>query len=141
MFEVVGRIPPAASLLRRYEFSLDVALILLERQRSQETLGKLMRFSWSDSPPMGGFDWSWSQYHEVHIDDLAELFDAIIFLSDETKAFNERLQQRRDRPAVGDAHDSDEELDGEGMEPLPSWRPALATIRRSIRKHINPPAS
>ena len=68
-----SKLIPSETLLRRYELSLDVALLLTEQEHSY-IIGPLVLLSWIDSSPMAGFDWLWSAHHEVAIKDLIPLF-------------------------------------------------------------------
>ena len=57
---------PSASLIRLHELTLDLSMIMVEREWSKSTVGssgpqplRCVRFAWSDSSPMCGFDWLW----------------------------------------------------------------------------------
>ena len=67
---------PSASLTRRYELSLDLAIMLMQRETAGLD-GEHVRYSWADASPIGGADWLWSQYHEILSDKLAEAFSAV----------------------------------------------------------------
>ena len=70
------RLLPSASLIRRYELAFDVALMLLSRKRAS-SVSSCIRVGWSDSSPLAGYDWIWSQYHEVDKSHLLATFRAI----------------------------------------------------------------
>ena len=82
---------------------------------------------------MGGFDWLWSQYHEIELKNLLETFDAVIALASGTQKY------------CDDFADAAEQLGHDilsiAVKPLAEWESYLATIRRNIREHINPPVA
>ena len=78
---------PSTSLIQRYELSLDIALLLLQREVSRNT--EVVRVAWADSSPMGGFDWLWSEYHEVDKSKLASTFHAVTLLANGVRTFVE----------------------------------------------------
>ena len=140
---------PSPSLLHRYEFILDLALMYIEAQRTQRLLAlppqRLpVRFGHNDSTPMLGYDWIWSQFVEVEQDDLIGLFEAVEDLTNSINQFVANAKQ-----AAADRGDDDEVLLGRsgrlvevaGIHPLDAWVPCLKIIRDKIREHINPPAA
>ena len=54
--------PPSESSTRRAELAFDQGLSLFHRQQYDRDA---VRFGWTDSSPMGGFDWLWSQVHTI----------------------------------------------------------------------------
>ena len=65
----------SASLLSRYELSLDLALMMCSKSlwASQDWT----RFGHADSSPMGGYDWLWSQHLQVPTGSLTRCFMAV----------------------------------------------------------------
>ena len=131
---------PSASLIGRYEIALDVALMLLTKQRAVQ---KCVRVGWTDSSPLAGYDWIWSQYHEIPESKLIPCFLAVNRLSDAISAFVAEQEEREEgnRPA----HDDDDD-EAEGAQvwptmPCPDWKPWLSIIQESIHEHIHPPAA
>ena len=57
-----GLKPISDTLLRRYELSLDVSLMLWQRERSRL---EFATFAASDSSPGVGYEWVWSEYIEA----------------------------------------------------------------------------
>eukprot|EP00959_Pyramimonas_sp_CCMP1952_P069767 1456097-Pyramimonas_sp.AAC.1 len=81
------RKPPSKSTLQRAEFHLDMALCLIERHRSMSSSSNVVRYSWSDSSFLLGFDWLWSQCREIDKSKLLETFDAVTRLSESVSEF------------------------------------------------------
>ena len=128
--KVYKSICPSATLVRRAEMSLDVAIMLISRSRFTD---KCVRFAMTDSSPIGGYDWLWSTFHEIHEDKLVSCFEALTALQTSIQDFATGLV---------DDDDDDEELDWHSRcEVLPEWQPWLDTLRDNIRLHINPPAA
>ena len=67
---------PGETTIRRSELVLDVSMQLLLQQRSASNLS-VCRYGHADSSPLGGFDWLWSQYIEVPLDQAYRVFVAI----------------------------------------------------------------
>ena len=59
---------------------MDAALCYVARMQSRKDI-PVSRFSWSDSSPLGGFDWLWSKHIEIHKSKLVETFDAAVHLT------------------------------------------------------------
>ncbi|CAE7581880.1 unnamed protein product, partial [Symbiodinium necroappetens] len=130
------RLLPSASLIRRYELAFDVALMLLSRKRAS-SVSSCIRVGWSDSSPLAGYDWIWSQYHEVDKSHLLATFRAISSLQQGVASFVEEQRQLHQ-----DLLDGDEpEKIRWPTSPLPEWVPWLQTLRSNIHEHINPPAA
>ena len=104
---------PSACIIRRCELSLDAALMLVQRDRVASAglaAGKpsVVRFGWADSSPIAGFDWIWSEYHEISRDRLVETFEAAVSLANATSTFaRETAAGGRGR---GDINDGDVEV-------------------------------
>ncbi len=75
----VRALVPSASLMRRYELSLDAALMLIQRESAGSS--EVVRVGWADSSPMKGFDWAWSEFHEIRVRDLVSTFEAVVSLA------------------------------------------------------------
>ena len=71
---------PSPALIRRHEVSLDVAMILYERERCRIDGDMKCRIGWTDSSPLKGYDWIWSQYHEVAQDNVIKVFNSVVTL-------------------------------------------------------------
>jgi hypothetical protein len=136
--------PPSASILRRYEFALDVGLVVLQRMRSVKMSSSVVHFSLADSSPMCGYDWIWSQYHEIEKDKLVEVFDAVVNLTASIVGYCNRVEELSGPALDEDMHDVSELRDAYvhlkfDSEPLPEWKEWLRCIRSNIYEHINPP--
>ena len=68
---------PSRATIQRGELALDVALMLLQRLREQSHGQNVIRIAWADSSPLAGYDWIWSQYHEIPVRDLPLTFKAV----------------------------------------------------------------
>ena len=109
-------------------------MILLQKQRATE-LRDAFRVFWADSSPLAGYDWEWSQYHEVRTSDAIKVFDAVTSLHYAIKEFVDNFE--------------DELLDGEKdllrhkipMEPQPEWKPLHDILEGAIYEHIHTPAA
>ena len=55
----------SASLIQRYELSLDVALLLLQRRIESAYGNRVGRVAWTGSSPIVGYEWIWSKYHAI----------------------------------------------------------------------------
>ena len=74
---------PSHTLLRRYQLALDVAIILLARRRIAKLHADgetVARWAWSDSSPIGGFDWLWNRLIEIAESKVVQTSDAIMDL-------------------------------------------------------------
>jgi hypothetical protein len=108
--------------------SLDIALIFLRREQLQQS--DCIRAGWSDSSPIAGYDWIWSQFHEIPRTKVIATFNAVSAL---TQAIAERVCELS-VDEEGDAHQ-----DGEVMDA--AWTPWLQTIQANILEHISTPAA
>ena len=124
---------PSANMAHRYELSLDVAMLQLAQGHIAQDC---IRVGWTDSSPIAGYDWVWSQYHEIPVSKLVQCFDAVCRLQRAISAMVAELI-RRSEIAPGD-EDADLDLP---TEPLPSWRPWLDIPSLSVREQIHPPAA
>ena len=129
-----ARLMPSPSSIRHSEFSLDLALMLYHKSNLPK---KCIRYFWSDSSPMAGFDWLWSQYHEIDSDSLVSTFEAVRALvrgvkvwCDEERGSDEDTWERGDVP-----------MDHVRRRTNPEWEPYLRSLKSNIREHINPPAA
>ena len=84
---------------------------------------------------MGGFDWLWSQHHEIERCKLVETAQAV--WSFET-AFRQHvlklIKEKEDEEDEGD-------IDHLALQRKDEWIPWLESILRNIIEHINPPAA
>ena len=118
-------IVPSASLIQRYEIALDVALMLYCRGKAAT---KCVRVGWADSSPLAGFDWIWSQYHEVPVSHLVRVHKAVCSLQKVISRFAQDF--------------AEEEDDAQWLAaPLPEWVPHLKVLQKHIFEHVNPPAA
>jgi hypothetical protein len=140
------RKPPSASMLRIAEFSLDVGLMLLARRRSLNA-AHVSRFSWVDSSPMCGYDWIWSQEHEIRDDKLISTFEAVLKLSNAIKlccSHSDADATDEEGSSGGEVHDvfalrAKQRGLREGVVPNDDWKPWLLEIKNNIFEWINPP--
>eukprot|EP00971_Amphidinium_carterae_P352356 6492561-Amphidinium_carterae.1 len=65
---------PRPSTLAAHRLSLDMAIIALSRAHSVKQA--YVRYGWSDSSPVAGFDWLWSQEHRVAVEQILPVFRA-----------------------------------------------------------------
>ena len=91
---------PSPALARYYELSLDVAIMLILRDRCD--VKGCVRFDWSDASQQTGYDWLLSQYKEVPRSSIVECFEATLELQ---RAMDAHMDQARanagDDEAVG----------------------------------------
>ena len=145
------RKPPSASMLQRYQFVLDLALLDVQRKRSRKLNApdpkrRPVRWPLHDSSPLCGFDWLWSQFAEVDQAMLIDLFEAV---EDLTNLINSFVAQQAEAAEADDRDQIDEFSnftatkfkDVDGMRPLEERGPRLKLIRCAIREHVNPPAA
>ena len=118
---------PSASLVSRYELALDVALCLLARETADQGC---VRVGWTDSSPLAGYDWIWSQYHEIRESMLLSCFQAVHKLH---HAISVVVAESEERDDIADVVLP--------TAPLPEWMPWLQTLKESVREHIHPPAA
>ena len=71
---------PSASTIRYYELSLDMALLLTEQELFGDRMFDL-RTTWSDSSPIKGVDWIWSQDVIVRRCAMEEVFYAVRYIT------------------------------------------------------------
>ena len=120
---------PSPSLLQRYELALDAALMLLAREKSSD---RCVRVGWTDSSPLAGYDWIWSQQHEIAESMLIPCFQAVCNLANAScNLVREHEQLEEDGGAETDLPTA----------PLPEWRPWLQMLKQGIHEHIHPPAA
>ena len=65
---------PGYGTLWRYELVLDVSFMMM---RSRIKVPHV-RWLWTDSSPQKGFDWIWSEFHEVPVGRVAAVFQAVL---------------------------------------------------------------
>jgi hypothetical protein len=124
---------PSASLVRRHELSLDIAIILLTRTlKEKHPFGE--KFGMADSSPMASFDWIWSQYTEIQKLEIIPTFEAVIKLKLSIESYVARCRESKDE---GDEMLTPAEL----RTVLPEWKPWLDQIKRSLVKHVNIPVA
>ena len=123
---------PSSTTIYRAGFVIDCAMLLW--QRKQACLYDSYRWMWSDSSPLKGVDWLWSQCIVIHKHRILEVFAAFIELCNMTSDFVSRRNAVADDPiALADLPDV--------RNPLPEWQPPLAVLRMHIRLFINTPAA
>ena len=123
---------PSPSLMRHYEIAIDIAFVLLQRR---VCAADVVRYRWSDSSPLAGFDWLWTQHHEIRRSKLVETFNALVSLEN---AMNDCITE------VAESMDLDIECDGpmlRAFQAQESWSEWLRAIRTNIVEHIHPPAA
>lgn len=123
---------PSKSQIRHSELSVDLAFMLLQRERCPDNV---VRYMWSDSSPMAGYDWLWSQYHEISRGSLVELHSAVRSLEVAMLGVAETLEPA----AEGDTRAAS--LIAREFRAPPKWEAWLRVISQSITEHINPPAA
>lgn len=121
--QAAGKLPSAAHL-HRMEFAFDLSLMLLSERKFPTPS---VKFEWSDSSPVKGEDWLWSQYNEVAIESLDKVFSAIVNLTHALDNFSYSWRQE---------HDDDVPMD---FTPDLLWHPWLKTLKAEIQRHVNPP--
>ena len=70
---------PKKSTLHVYELALDVAFIRVLREKSEDE-GDVVRYYLSDASPVANQDWLWSQYAELRLSELLDVYDAVCAL-------------------------------------------------------------
>ena len=121
---------PSAALLRRYELSLDVAMMFLRVEDMQKNNDLYARFAWTDSSPTHGIDWLWSSCHEVLFKDLVPVFEAHTQLISAIRSF-----------VAANRLDGEDTREHIKMEPEETWVQHLQLLGSAIREHINPPGA
>jgi hypothetical protein len=84
---------PSASIIRRYELALDIAMHLLVQSRSR--VDTVFRYGHADSSPIAGYDWMWSQYVEVKEGHLAQTYAAVVKLQSAISLWAEDVNRRK----------------------------------------------
>ena len=82
---------PSASLVQRYEFSLDLAISLLERVM-KDADPDVARFGMADSSGMGDYNILWSMYVEIKKERLVATWQAALALKLQTEAYIKQLK-------------------------------------------------
>lgn len=124
---------PSAALVQRYELSFDISLMMLEH--SGVPLESYFRVGWTDSSPLAGYDWIWSQSHVVKKADAWEVFKATKAIHKHVANFVEtcvELHGGFDAEVAG--------FLGSG-ELLSQCQPATRVLAASVRELISPPAA
>lgn len=116
-------VTPGHSTMQRYELTLDVACMLLERRRQGLLQSDVCKFSMTDSSPQENRDWVWHQYVEVAHQDLVSLFDDVTFIAQEL------------------AEATEDDLGNLMFDTPEHWHAKLKTIRDIPRTHISPPTA
>ena len=147
---------PSESLIRRHEFSLDLAIIFLTRNRLKRE-PPCYRAGWLDSSPVGGVDWSWSQYVEIEKRRLLDTFETFCALKlsideyvaaqeeDHSAALAARMLEQEDLDMEEDdfADETEFQLDwlsDEFKRNVVKWQPLHDTLRKNLLMHIHTPA-
>ena len=125
---------PHPSSIRRAELTVDLAFILCTRKLLQPNLSLWML---SDSSPIGGYDWLWSQCTMVANHLLVEAFDKFVELVEKISDF----VHRRDAALSADQDSSQElvETFPTGYDPLPEWRPLLMFLKATVWQLVSTP--
>ena len=112
--------------------------MILQRQRGHRA--DMVRWGWSDSTEIAGYDWIWSQVHELPRSEVVDTCKAAHALA---CAVEQHLQEH-DRGDDSDATVGWEEGVGHDaaavMQPLPDWVPMLTQLAK-IREHIYTPCA
>ena len=140
-FDMVQATVASPSTFRRLLSALDFAISKLVRD---EQSPPFVRFELSDASYMKGYDWMWSQYHEVRLDKAWVVFDAYSNLKHALDSYCDGRDEifAEDGQSMG-------ELDGSGETGQPwkwrrhapddAWMPWLRTIEEHIKENVNPP--
>ena len=128
--DVSARVPSAA-LVQRYELSLDVAIILIERElKVRSPFG--IKFNVADSSPYADKNWLWSLYKEIAKSQIVPTFFAILMLQKGIRDYAEELRLK-----YGD----DDVPLAELCFVKEKWKPWLLQIRKQIILHIPIPCA
>ncbi len=123
---------PSGSTMRRLFLSMDVALMMWERQRHEPNC---VRYVWCDSSPQGGRDWFLTQVTIVsNQSDLIDLRDAADYLVETA----ERPTAPSTRRARGGSDSSSDGDDGSRLQQRVS---AVERLRAGLREHVCPPVA
>ena len=125
---------PGATIIRRNELSLDIAIQLLLHQRSADS-EQVWRYGHADSSPMGGYDWMWSSWIEVPRVMAFPVYKAINRLQLATHAW---VEEKLAGLADEDKLPADWWDDG---QPCPEWRACTDLIKANLFEAILPPAA
>ena len=74
---------PSPTRLREHELGLDLALCMATRSRGQ----RVCRFGHTDSSPISGFDWLWTQYTEIPEHQVWNVFVAVRRMQNASRAY------------------------------------------------------
>ena len=143
---------PSRSLVQLNDLALDVGLVYC--QLDDYDLNSC-RVSWSDSSPVAGFDWIWSQAHEVKEDRLLATFDAVLELAAATKQFCKERDEAEKAGRESDADEAvveDEHADLDGPRHVfpgrrdwdawdDDWAPHLKTINDNVIEWVSLPGA
>ena len=130
----VAKLNPSPSLIWHGELSVDLALIILEKNRLQFQTGSFYRYDMCDSSEQQSYDWLWSMHREIHCSRIIEVYEAVQSLA---SAFEEYVRDLK--ASAGD--DEEAIIAGLLAPPQELWKPWLACIKEHVREHINPPAA
>ena len=131
--DLLRSITPSPAIVRRCELSLDVALMLLSREEWGAT--RCIRVGWTDASPLAGYDWLWSQFHEIPSSELIRCHAAVTSLQQATSAYVAEHEQEQEQA------DEDAAQPGLSVTPLAEWVPWLQLLKTHVREHINPPTA
>ena len=121
---------PSASLMQRYELSLDMALVVCTQRKY---LGRsTARFGHADSSPMAGYDWMWSQQIVIRTHQVVPVFKAIVKAQ---RYLDEIADEIPDADLEDWTHADCGVSDGSSIA---AW---LGTMREHMLELINPPAA
>lgn len=114
---------PGATTVRQGSLVLDLAF---SRMRQRLNVDKDMaRFLWSDSSPMFGFDWLWTQAHELPRDQLAATCQAVLSLREK---IDEHVAAQTVRQNFGQRMAFTADSRVTGAAPLAEWKPLLKQL-------------
>ena len=113
---------PSASTLARNELALDLALCELHRAQYKHNM---LRFIWCDASEVGGFDWLWTQCHQISEDNIVSTANAAMSLAMLVTAHCESLPENT-KPA---------------LQPNPEWLELLCQIQQNVEDVVFTPAS
>ena len=130
------------SLLGRMTLALDMAMLLLVRERPSAQRA-CVRYELSDASFLKGYDWLWSQYHELDLIDAWDTYSAYVNIYDAIHEYcreNRQLDAEVELPAddLGDAQPI-QTWDWRSHYPLETWSAWLATLEHNFRENVNPP--
>ena len=123
----LSSVVPSPSTIARANLPVDIALCLYERDRWDDNK-PTYRYAWSDSSPMAGYDWLWSQFKEISKEWVVPLWRAA-------------CKVQLDAEGIIDGIDAEEDQVDALEEFAETHREQFDVLKRHVRLVVDPPVS